>query len=111
LKLKPWQGVVLAICFVVAVAIFYRGHQVAEGQRAFEHLSCPSCHNAGGAPSLAQVGNKYDRQTLVEWLSNPEAVYARLGRKPLNPGYATMPAQPISHHDIEMISYFLAAQR
>ena len=82
-----------------------------EGQQAFEHLSCPSCHIAGGAPSLAQVGSKYDRQTFVEWLSDPEAVYARLGRKPLNPGYPTMPRQPISHHDIEMISYFLAAQR
>jgi hypothetical protein len=111
LKLKPWQFVVLAICFVVAVAVFYRSHQVAEGQQAFEHLSCPSCHIAGGAPSLAQVGKKYERRMFVEWLSDPEAVYTRLGRKPLNPGYPAMPRQPISRHDIEMISYFLSAQR
>jgi hypothetical protein len=111
LKLNPWHIVVLALCFVVAVAIFYRGDQVSQGQEAFEHLSCPSCHIAGGAPSLSQVGNKYDRQTLVQWLSDPEAVYARMGRKPLNHGYPAMPRQPISRHDIEMISYFLAAQR
>ena len=111
MKLKPWQLAVLAICFVVAVAIFYRGHQISQGQQAFEHLSCPSCHIAGGAPSLAQVGKKYDRQMFVEWLSDPEAVYARLGRKPLNPGYPAMPRQPISRHDIQTISYFLEAQR
>jgi hypothetical protein len=111
LKFKPWQGVVLAICVVVAVAVFYREHQVSQGQQAFEHLGCPSCHIAGGAPSLAQVGNKYDRQTLVQWLADPEAVYARMGRKPLNPGYPAMPRQPILRHDIEVISYFLAAQR
>jgi len=110
-KLKSWQWLVLAACLIVFVVVFYRGHQVAEGQQAFEHLSCPSCHIAGGAPSLAQVGRKYDRQTFVEWLSDPEAVYARLGRKPLNPGYPTMPRQPISHRDIERISYFLSAQR
>jgi mono/diheme cytochrome c family protein len=111
LKLKPWQGLVLAVCAVVFAAVFYRGRQVAEGQKAFERLGCQSCHMAGGAPSLAQVGRKYDRRTLVDWLNDPETVYARLGRKPLNPGYVTMPRQPISRRDIERISYFLSAQR
>jgi hypothetical protein len=111
LKLKPWLGLVLAICFVVAVAVFYRGHQIAEGQLAFDRLGCQSCHMAGGAPSLAQVGRKYDRPTFVDWLSNPDAVYARLGRKPLNPGYPAMPRQQASPRDIEKLSYFLSAQR
>ena len=111
MQLKPWQWLVLAVCIVVFAVVFYRGHQVAEGQLAFEHMGCPSCHIAGGAPALAQVGRKYDRQTFVVWLSNPETIYARLGRKPLNPGYPAMPRQPISLRDIQRISYFLSAQR
>jgi hypothetical protein len=111
LKLKPWQWLVLAACIIVFAAVLYRDHQIAEGQQAYERLGCPSCHIAGGAPSLAQVGRKYDRRTLVVWLSDPETVYARLGRKPLNPGYPAMPRQPIPPRDIERISYFLSAQR
>jgi mono/diheme cytochrome c family protein len=111
LKLQPWHRLVLTVCAVVSIAVFYRGHQVAEGQKVFERLGCQTCHMAGGAPSLAQVGRKYDRATFVEWLADPDTIYTRLGRKPLNSGYPAMPRQQASHHDIEMISYFLAAQR
>lgn len=110
MKLKPWHWLVLAICIAVFVVVFYRDHQVTEGQKTYSRLGCPNCHTSGGGPSLAKVGRKYDRLTLVEWLSNPAAVYARLGRK-LNPGCPAMSRQRVSRHDIEMISYFLAAQR
>ena len=99
------------LLIVAGGGAFYYAHQVAEGQKAFERLGCPTCHMAGGAPSLAQVGRKYDRATFVAWVSDPETVYTRLGRKPLNPGYLPMPRVAASHHDIETISYFLSAQR
>jgi hypothetical protein len=110
LKWKPWHVPLLAVCILVAAGALYRGHQVTEGYKAYERLGCPSCHIAGGAPSLEHVGRKYDRAMFVEWVTNPEAVYARLGRRPLNRGYEPMPRLPASHRDIEVISYFLAAQ-
>lgn len=110
MKLRPWHGVVLAVWVLVSSFIFYRNYQISEGRKAFEHLSCPSCHLAGGAPSLEHVGDKYDRATFVEFISNPETVYARLGRKPLNRGYQPMPRPKASPHEIEMLSYFLSAQ-
>jgi hypothetical protein len=109
-KLRPWHGVVLVIWVVVSASIFYRNYQITEGRKAFERLSCPSCHLAGGAPSLEHVGDKYDRKTFVDFISNPETVYTRLGRKPLNRGYQPMPRPEASHRDIEMLSYFLSAQ-
>jgi hypothetical protein len=66
---------------------------------------------AGGAPSLEHVGRKYNRQTFVEWVTNPETIYTRLGRKPLNPGYEPMPRMEASHSEIQAISYFLSDQR
>lgn len=111
MKLRYWQWAVLAVCFFLSVALLYRGHQVTEGRRAFERLGCPSCHLAGGAPSLEHVGRKYDRATFVDWVTDPETIYARLGRKPLNPGYQPMPRLEASHHEIVALSYFLSAQR
>jgi len=111
LKLKSWQTLVLAVCLLIMVVVMSREYRIGEGRRAFVRLGCPACHLAGGAPSLAGVGGKYDRATFIVWLSNPEAVYARVGRRPLNSGYPEMPRQPASRHDIEMLSYFLAAQR
>jgi hypothetical protein len=111
LKLKPSRAVLLAFWMVIIAAALYRGHQVGEGHKAFERLGCESCHMAGGAPSLEHVGRKYDRATFVAWVSDPEKVYARMGRKPLNPGYTPMPRMEASPHDIEVISWFLTAQR
>ena len=111
MKLRAWQTLVLAACVIVFVAVLYRGHRVDEGQRTFVRLGCPACHIAGGAPSLANVGRKYDRATIVVWLTNPETIYRRLGRRPLNAGYPEMSRQAASPSDIEMLSYFLAAQR
>ena len=110
MKFRYWHGIVLAVWVLVSVSIFYRNYQITEGRKAFERLSCQSCHLAGGAPSLEHVGDKYDRKTFVDFISDPDAVYARLGRKPLNPGYPAMPRPKASHHEIEMLSYFLAAQ-
>ncbi len=108
---KPLDWRVAAVLVLIACGVAFYSHQVGEGRRAFERLGCPSCHMAGGAPSLEHVGRKYDRATFVAWVSDPETIYARFGRKPLNPGYLPMPRLPASHHDVEAISWFLSAQR
>lgn len=111
MKLRYWQWMLLSVCAVVFLAVLYRGHQVTEGQEAFERLGCATCHLAGGGPSLEHVARKYDRATFVDFVADPETIYARLGRKPLNPGYQPMPRPQASHRDVVAISYFLSAQR
>jgi hypothetical protein len=111
LKFQFWQWMALAVLVAVSVGSLYRGHQVTEGHKAFERLGCASCHLSGGGPSLEHVARKYDRATFVDFVTDPEIVYARLGRKPLNAGYQPMPRPEASRHDVEVISYFLSAQR
>jgi hypothetical protein len=101
----------LAVCAIVSLAVLFHGHRVAQGHEAFERLGCPTCHLAGGGPSLEHIARKYDRRTLVDFVSDPEIIYARTGRKPLNPGYPPMPSPQASHRDVVAISYFLSAQR
>ncbi len=110
-SLQYWHWMVLALCAVVFVGVLYRGHQVTEGQKAFERLGCPTCHGAGGAPSLEHVGRRYDRATFVKFISDPETIYAQRDHKSLNAGYLPMPRLEASHHDVEVLSYFLSAQR
>lgn len=111
MKWRNWQWMGLALCVLFSLVLFYRGHQVSQGRMAFERLGCPSCHLAGGAPSLEHVGRKYDRRTFVEFIGDPQTIYTRRGNQPLNPGYLPMPRLQASRRDIVSLSYFLAAQR
>ena len=111
MRLRSWQSVVLILGIAVLGFLLYRSHQQEQGRRAFERLGCPTCHLAGGAPSLEHVGRKYDRATFIEWVTNPETVYKKLGRKPLNAGYEPMPRMQASHDEVVAISYFLSALR
>ena len=65
LKLQPWRWIVLAACAIVLVGVLYRGHQVSEGQEAFERLGCSTCHSAGGGPSLEHVARKMTAPPLL----------------------------------------------
>jgi mono/diheme cytochrome c family protein len=108
-RYRYWM--MLAVWAVITAGAFYRGHQVTEGHKAFERLGCATCHGAGGAPSLEHVGRKYDRATLVQFISDPETIYAKRDHKPLNAGYLPMPRLEATLHDAEVLSYFLSVQR
>ncbi|MDR3762975.1 MAG: c-type cytochrome [Acidobacteriota bacterium] len=110
MKIRPWHGVATALWVAACGWLLVRNYQIEAGRKAFEGLSCPSCHIAGGAPSLEHVGAKYNRATIRDFVSDPDTVYARMGRKPLNSGYEPMPRPKATPHQIEMISHFLAAQ-
>jgi cbb3-type cytochrome oxidase cytochrome c subunit len=105
--------ILLAALLLAAVAggIYYRRHRIEEGREAFLRLGCNVCHGSGSAPPLTHVGRKYDRRFFVEWLTNPQRVYRRLGRMPLNPGFSPMPRQAASPGDIDLLSYYLASKR
>lgn len=110
MKFRPWHAVTLGLWLGACAWLLVRNYQIDAGRKAFEGLSCPSCHIAGGAPSLEHVGSKYDRATIKEFITDPDAVYARKGRKPLNAGYEPMPRPKATPRQIELISHFLAAQ-
>jgi len=75
---------------VFAVWACYHVYQLDLGKRTFARLGCASCHFSGGGPNLSYILPRYDEQTVEDFIRDPEAVYRRLGRKPLNPGFAIM---------------------
>lgn len=110
---KRTIGYLLLALLLVAVGAraFYQRHRIEEGREAYQRLGCPVCHGSGRAPSLAHVGRKYRRRLFVEWLTSPQTVYQRLGRRPLNQSFSPMPRQAATPGDIEVLSYYLASKR
>jgi mono/diheme cytochrome c family protein len=94
---------------VAAFALWAAFHvyQLDYGKRAFARLGCASCHFSGGGPNLSYVLPKYDEQTVEDFIRDPEEVYRRLGRKPLNPGFAIMHRVKATDSEVHAMAKYL----
>jgi cytochrome c551/c552 len=81
------------------------------GKRALLRNGCTQCHSVGGGtvvgPDLKQAAAKYDRATLALWPQDSHVVYQKLGRKPANGGFQTMPILRTDQKDAEAIADYL----
>jgi len=99
----------LLIAPVVLFALWagYRAYVLDLGRRSFVRLGCASCHFAGGGPNLANILPNYDEPTVEDFIRDPEAVYRRLGRKPLNPGFAIMHRVKTTPREVSDMAHYL----
>ena len=81
------------------------------GAALFASNGCTACHSIGQGrvqgPDLAGVGERYDRDTLIAFITDPQAVYERERKSPVNDGYPPMPSLAISPSDATVIADFL----
>lgn len=92
---------------VFALWASYHVYELDLGKRSFARLGCASCHFSGGGPNLSNVLPQYDVQTVEDFIRDPEAVYRRLGRKPLNPGFAIMHRVNASDREVRAMAKYL----
>jgi mono/diheme cytochrome c family protein len=85
----------------------YHAYELDLGKRSFARLGCASCHFSGGGPNLANILPQYDLQTVEDFIRDPEAVYRRLGRKPLNPGFAVMHQVKATNGEVRAMAKYL----
>lgn len=85
----------------------FRGHDV------MDKLGCGNCHSVGGGvvvgPDLRLAATKYDHDTLVKWIEDPQAIYAARHQRPLNKGFSEMPRLDVSADDAEAIAAYLGS--
>lgn len=69
------------------------------GRDLFIENRCVRCHTIGRGrfvgPDLGHVGDRYTREELVRWITNPQEVYQATGKMPVNEGYPPMPPMEI----------------
>lgn len=71
-------------------------------------MQCGSCHqDAAKAPALAGVGRRYPSSELRLWLRDPELLYARRGKRPLNAGFPPMPRMTLTPEEIDDLVAYL----
>lgn len=104
MKLK-W--LVLLPIAIFALWAAYHTYQLDLGKRSFNRLGCASCHLSGGGPNLAYILPHYDEPTVEEFIRDPEAVYKRLGRKPLNSGFAVMHKVKTTDAEVRAMAIYL----
>ncbi|MDR3762974.1 MAG: c-type cytochrome [Acidobacteriota bacterium] len=104
-KIVKWA--VLAGIAVFALWGAYHTYMLDLGKRNFARLGCASCHFSGGGPNLAHVLPQYDEKTVEDFIRDPEAVYKRLGRKPLNPGFGVMHRVKASDLEVTAMAEYL----
>lgn len=87
--------------------------QLHPGKRALLRNGCTQCHSVGGGtvvgPDLKNAAAKYDRATLALWPQDSHVVYQKLGRKPANGGFQTMPILRTDAKEAEQIADFLVS--
>ena len=103
-KLK-WLILVAIAAFALWAA--YHTYQLELGKRSFARLGCASCHFSGGGPNLSHILPRDDEQTVEDFIRDPEAVYRRLGRKPLNPGFGIMHRVKTSDGEVQAMAKYL----
>ncbi len=104
---RKLRWIVLSLC--AAGLVFAVGEQLVldHGRDSFVKLGCANCHASGGGPNLTRVKRKYDSDTLVRFIRDPEQVYRERGQKPLNPGYVGMHKVKASDMEIRTIALYL----
>jgi mono/diheme cytochrome c family protein len=98
--------------FLLAIAVFalwaaYHVYQLDLGKRTFARLGCASCHFSGGGPNLSRILPQYDEKTVEDFIRDPEEVYRRLGRKPLNPGFSIMHRVKTTDGEVRAMAKYL----
>jgi mono/diheme cytochrome c family protein len=104
---KKLKWVVFVAIGIFALWAAYHTYQLDLGKRSFARLGCASCHFSGGGPNLSHILPQYDEKTVEDFIRDPEAVYRRLGRKPLNPGFAIMHQVNATDSEVRAMAKYL----
>jgi mono/diheme cytochrome c family protein len=85
----------------------YHTYELDLGKRTFTRLGCASCHFSGGGPNLSYILPQYDEKTVEDFIRDPDEVYRRLGRKPLNPGFSIMHQVKTTDTEVRAMAKYL----
>ena len=86
-------------CFVFITLIISLGNKTRaeelSGEKLFIEKRCISCHVIGrgrfAGPDLYNAVSKYNEEDILSWIINPQSIYQKYSKMPMNIGYPPMP--------------------
>lgn len=82
-----------------------------EGRDYFIMGGCVNCHTIGRGrfvgPDLSGVGERYSKDEIITWITNPQELYQIKGKMPVNDGYPPMPPTSVTEDAAERIADYL----
>ena len=86
-------------CFVFITLIISLGNKIRaeelSGEKLFIEKRCISCHVIGrgrfAGPDLYNAISKYNEEDILSWIINPQSIYQKYSKMPMNIGYPPMP--------------------
>ena len=86
-------------CFVFITLIISLGNKTRaeelSGEKLFIEKRCISCHVIGrgrfAGPDLYNAISKYNEEDILSWIINPQSIYQKYSKMPMNTGYPPMP--------------------
>lgn len=98
------------VCLLFLFSTACRSGDPEKGKVLFQSRGCSYCHTMGKGkrqgPDLENVRDRYERQELQKWLTDPEIVYKEKSRRPLNRGFSPMPRVALTEKEInDLVAY------
>ncbi len=108
----------MKIIYLLLIQIFlfipisaYSQQVQKSGEELFLEKRCVRCHTIGRGifvgPDLNNLKNKYSTEEIIKWAINPQLIYQKKGKVPVNQGFPPMPPMNLSQSEAEKVSNYL----
>ena len=81
------------------------------GEQLFLEKRCARCHTIGRGrfvgPDLYKIKDRYSPEEIVKWALNPQLIYQKEGKVPVNEGYPPMPPMNLNQNEAEKVADYL----
>jgi len=81
------------------------------GKDLFMIQRCSRCHTLGRGvfvgPDLINVKDKYSRERTIDWIMNPQNIYSKVNKMPVNEGFPPMPNLQVNRENAEKITDYI----
>ena len=102
------------LLFFLNFSIFTPSNLYAEedlGQKLFVEKRCVSCHVIGrgrfAGPDLYHILDKYSDEEIISWIINPQSMYKKYSKTPINDGYPPMPNLNVHRSEAKLLLSYI----
>lgn len=80
-------------------------------ENLFVEKRCITCHVVGRGkfvgPDLYDALSKYSEEDILQWIQNPQAIYKKYSKMPINDGYPPMPYMNVDSSEAKRLLEYL----